>query len=289
MEWAAKNQTLSHDLTENDAFRPFLPTEVKKAPEHTPLLEQASPQPGNFVPSPDLWNTILRDPWISREISTRIETGIREGVEEGIKKEFTARFEVERKTVSEEAYQKGYTEGLEKGTKEGWLKGETEFQPIKLGMENKLNDLTQHVQRLSDLLISEKKEILADHEARWCKALTEILGHFQVENALNLSSAIEQWMEERMGEFNLRSKVQVFLSPDEYSQLAQSSGDITRFPWEYAADQNLKVGEMRAECGDGGIFFSRSEWFQKLEEWLKPSTGKPEVKLEGPPPQEETP
>lgn len=275
----AKNQTSSPEPKEaDDVFRPFLPAEVKVAPSLEESFSKAKAA-GGFVLSTDFWTSILKEPWLKAELEKRVE----ERVAEHLKKEkeaFEKTLEPLKVQVIEESRKLGQTEGFEKGLAEGRTKAEADFQPIRIECETKLADLTEQVKKVGEFLLSEKKKLLADHEVAWSKALKELLVRFQVENALNLSSKIEAWMEERMDGFSKVDKVQVYLSPKEFTDLNRTAGELAKFPWNFHEDKTLKPGEMRAECGDGGFFFSRPDWLAELDTWLSQNFKKPELQLE---------
>lgn len=272
MEWA-KNQTLLPEASEADAvFQPFLPTEVKKAPEYQTVPTLKEGKPSGFTLSQDFWAYLVGQPWIKEELEKRIEDGIKAGVQ----KEIDTRFTDIEAQIREEARKSGYADGLKQGNAEGRAVGETEFQPIRAEGEKKIFDAITQVGRLGNELLAEKKKILADHERVWCKALKDILVHFQVEKALNISAGVEGWMEERMKEFSTREKLQVFLSSKEFSEIQVNADFLKTVPWEFMQDDSLSVGQMRVECGDGGLFFSRPEWLGKLDEWLRTQFPQPE-------------
>lgn len=222
------------------------------------------------------WESLFKEPWIKKVIEEKIE----ENVKDRVAAETEVRFSQLEKTITEAAEKKGYADGTQKGMAEATEKVNAEFALLKAEYEAKQTEILEKAKELTALVMKEKQNILKDHEEHWCRALRNLLESFQVENALNLSAGIEAWMHERMSEFNSKDKLQVYLSATEYASVRAQMDTLGPLPWEFFPDEHLQAGQMRAECGDGGLFFSRPDAMETLKRSLAKHSKEETLNLE---------
>lgn len=213
--------------------------------------------------------SMLEDPWFRSELERTFE--------DRISKEIERRFSELKPVVTEEARQTGYQEGFQKGHTKGETESrqmaEAEFQALKQSFQEEQTATIRRLSSLCEKVTEEKAQILRQHEKLWCEALAKLLDRFQVKGAVDLTAGISQWLHEALAEFSQNAVVTLYLSPSEFEQVKGVELQ-EKIHFQFEKDLTLLPGEMRADCGDGGLFFSRSKEFQKLEDWLTLFFGK---------------
>ncbi len=280
-----------------DEFIPYLVPETKEGSEvkkeepvaESPVVpkfevgQKEGENDSQFLANAEFWKSLLGDAWVSKEIEKVITERLQGHLQEALK-----RIEQEDKPkILQDAWAKGEKEGFEKGMALSQEKASLELTKLKeeykLEQDRWIQNQSALLDRLNAIgleLLNSKKAILQDHEKAWCRSMKELLEKFQVKGAVETSGALERWITERVAEFGEKKKITVFVSNDEYQTLCKEIASTANFPFELAIGEDLKSGQMRAECGDGGIFFSRPDSLQKIDEWLNRFFGNGEIKLE---------
>ena len=225
------------------------------------------------------WRSLTSDRAIQQEIDRIIE----EQVESRVLLRLESRFKELRGSVEGEAKNSGYAVGYLEGRRLGleiWEKSQrllSELQDklsdAERALELKKKELSEGVsQRLNHLIqefLEQKECLLKAHEKMWATALVHLLQRFLINNPIKIGSAVERWLVESVSDFASKSKISVCLPEVDYVRQMELASPKASDKWELVKDPLLSKGEIRYECGGGGIFFSGTKEYQELEELLQ--------------------
>lgn len=231
-----------------------------KLPESVPSTPKEATAASSDVALPfalekDLFASILADYGIAKELEDIVGKRVANDIESKWSVEHQ-RIGVVEKAAQENGYAAGYAAGK--------LQAEKEFA---LAKEEYWKEFSNRLNGICEEILKEKEKILHDHEKLWCQGTTNVLKRFQVGRALDLGKDLERWLSEAITDFSTRSKIKIFVSEEEFARYSGSPKESQK--WEVFPDMTLKKGESRYESEGGGVFFSPSEAFNKLEVLLK--------------------
>jgi flagellar biosynthesis/type III secretory pathway protein FliH len=241
----AKNQNSLPNFSEE--FQDTQPESVFSDPEFVPAED-------HFTLERSFLEALFSDEAVQTEVSRRVEGSVEERLAVRLREE-EPRLEELRESARTEGFKQGYADALIE-----LQNMQQEFQEEFYGKMN----------LLCSKILEEKEALLKDHEPKWAHAMTKLLKRFQVNRAGELGQVLDQWLSEVVGEFADKQQVRVFLPETEYTRLsAVLHGSSWEAKWELVCDGGLSPGEVRYECGGGGVFFSAGAELEKLESLVK--------------------
>lgn len=254
-----------------DDFKPFEAPHAEKV-ERKDITQVLKSGDAAFNVQSYFWDALLKDAWIKREL----ERVVKVQVDQIYTTELSDRINKEVGVEKEKGYQEGLKAGQTQGQKEGEAKAlevqkanDEAFLQLKKSYQEKQEILLNRMNALSLQLLAQKEEVLKDHEKQWLSALEYLLEMLPVAPSENWLAKMKSWIAERMQLFKTSGKVTVFVSPEQLKLIEEMKADMSSFPWTFSGDENLKSEELRVECGDGGIFFSKKECLEQVADIIK--------------------
>lgn len=192
-------------------------------------------KPGKFNLSSSFWESLDRDPLLKAEFDRRVSERAHAILQDEAAPQ--------RKALLESSRQEGLQQGLAEG-------------------KQKVAELCQSLDAISASLIREKETILHEHEKIWCEAIRHLMQRFMVPLSVERLKALEDWMQEAIGELSQQSKVRVAVPSSVFKQATEL---LPAQKWEWVEDETLKGTELRVEIKGGGVFFSPEKEWEKFE------------------------
>lgn len=231
-----------------EEFEPLVPPTVKleevKFPEPPEKeLESSFSLPASF------WEDLWKDPVLSVEFERYIEDRVNQQV----------------KTTLDKEREQSYALGFQQGKDAGFAVGKSEGMDAGYKEAKEMHPLLQSVIKE---VISEKENLIKEHEKEWAQALVHTIQKLQVKEPELFSNGIKKWVSDRLMDFPNYTKVRIFVSKNDFEkvELIIKKEDVQNC--EIIVDVALEKGQIRCDCGDGGVFFSKADGFKLLDAYL---------------------
>ncbi len=191
------------------------------------------------------WAAIQTDPALKAEWDQRVDARAREILE--------SEAAPQKQAILEEARKQGIAQGLEEG-------------------KQRAQEICDRLEAIATGVVKEKEALLHSHERVWCQTLSRTAQRFLAPLSPERLSSLQGWLEEGIGELAKSGKIRVLVSPSVLAQLGElATGSMPH--WEWAADPNVKDGDLRVELEGGGLLFSSQDQSEKIDAKLKEILG----------------
>lgn len=212
-----------------------------------PIPEQvAAEKDDSFVLPEHFWQWFESDEVVRVEMHRRIEEKAKIAAEE--------RFVQLRAAVE----QKAFEEGVQRGIEEARLR---------------VAEVVGQLEEICSQVIADKQKLLHEHEAEWGHALGHILERFLIPKPELTIEQITKWANDGLMSFEKAGRIRIRLSAEDFKRVNEGHSKAgTR--WELVEDPVLSKGQIQCDCDSGGFFFSPTEQWEKLNQWIDRFTGR---------------
>lgn len=200
-----------------------------------------------FEVSDRKWEALFQDPIFRKDLERAID--------DRVKQELEKRTEQYREDQREKASKEGYETGFSQGKEQALQQGREELSRIMKDLET-----------ISEQFQVQREELLLSHEKEWAQALLHILKRFLILRSQSSTEVISNWLKDSIGQ-PFPHDLAIRVSPDWSERNAAWLSQETSMKW--IADPSLKPGEFRWEWEHGGIFFSETDSFKRLDQMLE--------------------
>ncbi len=203
-------------------------------------FERGQPEQTPFEFSQAFWDSLYGDPTFKENLKNLVEKKVEE------------RLVKESETLLEGVKKKGFEQGYQEGMAAAAITNDA---------------ILGELGRISSQILEKRESILRQHEKLWCEAFYHLLIRFLTPRSGEIMQLIEGWMKDSLEVLGARGVLRLRIHPELYARL--SPNQHSNGKWEWVADSSMGIGECSCEAMDGGgIFFSESEEFKRLEKMV---------------------
>lgn len=252
---------LEPEFTQDDEFKPF---DVSKA--ESDFKSEPGITDSQFHVPDWYWDSLTNDPFVKQQLEKIVDIQAK------------ARAEVKLNELREAATKEGHEAGVKLAQEE--LAKEVQKLNVEKGLW--VEEAGNRISKLIEDLISQKESLLRDHESRWAKTLLHILRRFHVGKAQEVTYSISDWIEQSLQEFKHKGKIRIYVAKSEFEKFkAAMVNDNTAASnrWELVFDDDLRPGEIRCDCGEGGALFSQAFEESELDRLIEGAIAKNNVNV----------
>lgn len=232
-----------------EEFEPLIPPTVSL--EEVKFPETAEKESNSSFSLPAVfWEDLWKDPVLSVEFEKHISERVSKQVKDALEKE--------REKAFREGFEEGKTAGFEAGKTEGFNASYLEAKKSHPLLENIISEV-----------ISNKENLIKEHEKEWAQALIHIVNKLQVKEPELFSNGIKKWVTDRLLDFPNYTKLRVFVSKSDFERVDLIIKKDDMAHCEVLVDVDLEKGQIRCDCGEGGVFFSKADGFKILDQFLE--------------------
>ncbi len=244
-----------------EEFEPFTPQRAElhevRFPEppveNSHFAQTSEEEHGDFSLPKSFWNDLWKDPVLSVEFENFIQERVA-----GLVK---ATLDKDRDAAIKQGFDQGLEEGKKSGFEEGQRKSLEEFKAHYTESRKVVDSFMEEV-------MSQKKALLIDHEKEWAQALIHVIQKLQVKEPNLFANGIKKWVTDKLLDFTNTSRIRIFVSKHDYDPVSLIFTKEELAHMEVIVDIELEKGQVRCDCGEGGVFFSKQNGFALLDQYL---------------------